>query len=62
MMLSHGQCRECGGFFVKFREEKRYCSNACRMRHNRQVQKKKLDYLERLVAEPPKLIGPDLFA
>lgn len=45
----NGQCLECGAPFVKFRIDKQFCTDACRMRDYRRAQKRKLERLESLI-------------
>jgi len=49
MQYYNGQCLECGAPFVKFRIDKQFCTDACRMRDYRRAQRKKLERLERSI-------------
>ena len=65
MKYYNGQCLECGAPFVKFRIDKQFCTDACRMRDYRRVQRRKLERLESLISkatgQEPHIIN-DLFA
>ena len=64
MKFYNGQCLECGGPFFKFIIDKQFCTDVCRMRSNRRIQKLKLDRLEELIEKLPwqKSLTPDLFS
>jgi predicted nucleic acid-binding Zn ribbon protein len=67
MKYYNGQCLECGAPFVRFRIDKQFCTDACRMRMRdyRRAQKNKLEHFENLIeratGQEPR-INNDLFS
>ena len=59
------RCEHCGAPFVRFRKDKRFCSQSCKIKNYRRIQKEQLDYIHKVLTEKvfgsPKLLGPDLF-
>jgi predicted nucleic acid-binding Zn ribbon protein len=60
-----GHCQECGTTLVVRRNNKKFCSNRCKMKNFRRVQNEKFDLLEALIDKLPGQkphITKDLFA
>jgi hypothetical protein len=65
MQYYNGKCLECGAPFVKFRIDRQFCTDACRMRDYRRSQRKKLERLEnsiRTAIGKESIVLKDLFA